>query len=432
MTNQGDLADRAAQAAVSGLFGVVGGAAMPKVGQAASAVARGAGDAVSGARGLADRVVFKAIRADGNDAAALGRQVNEAGETGVPYMPADSGENARGLMSASARAPGPGRTSAINAVDARQNDFADRVVTHIERDLGPVANPHEVRRVLETQAKTTAAPLYDAAYARPGVSAFADKVQPLLSRPSMSAALERARRIALEEGDDPTALGFDLNEAGDTILRRVPSWKTMDYVKRGMDDVVETYRDKTTGKLNLDTEGNAINNTLRQFLKAFDTANPDYGAARAAYAGPMKATSALNRGLKALSKTGDDIEEEMREMTVSEKEMYALGARRAMAELIDSKGGTANLVNALSGSGKKKAMLGRLFGDRKEFERFVRTLDVEENAFRTFARARTGSPTAPNEKDDTMLAVATGVGDIALTGLPIISALRVASRSKAE
>jgi hypothetical protein len=53
-----------------------------------------------------------------------------------------------------------------------------------------------------------------------------------------------------------------------------------DYVKRGMDDVIEGYRDAVTGKLNLDTEGRAINNTLRSFHQAFDAANPDYAAAR--------------------------------------------------------------------------------------------------------------------------------------------------------
>lgn len=430
MTNQGDIADRAAEAAVSGLFGVVAGSAMPKVGQAASAAGRGIRDATTGAQGLADRIVFKAIRADGNDAATLGRQATEAGETGVPYMPADSGENARGLLSASARAPGPGRTAAVNALDARQRAFTDRMTAHIERDLGPIANPHEVRRTLETQAKTAAKPLYQATYAQPGASSFYDKVRPLFNRPSMKAALKNAHKIALEAGDDPNTLGFDFNEAGDVILREVPSWQTMDYVKRGLDDVLETFRDSTTQKLNLNTYGNEVDNTRRAFIAAFDKANPTYAAARSAWAGPVRARSALDRGLKALNKTGDDIEEDLRDMGAAEKEMYKLGIRRAMAELVDSKGGTANLVNAISGSGKKRAMLARAFGDRREFERFVRTLDVEEQAFRTFGRARTGSPTAPNLADDTQLAVSTGVADIALTGLPIISALRLASRAK--
>ena len=305
-----------------------------------------------------------------------------------------------------------------------------------------------------TEAQTRAGPLYDAAYVRPGAEDFVAKIQPLLNRPAMKGAMKNAYRIAEEEGRDPANLGlvkdaFDnvvltpprqspildaagkqVSVPGDPMTKAVPTWQTLDYVKRGMDDVVEAYRDPTSGRLNLNTEGKAVNNTLRTFIKAFDTANPDYGAARAAYAGPVKGVTALNLGRKALNMTADDLEERMRGMTDFERQLFALGTRRAMAELVDSKGDTANIVNAVAGAGKKRAMLARLFGDRKEFQRFVDTLAIEQEAFQTYKRARAGSPTAANVADDSSLAVATGVGDIALSGLPIMSALRVAARSR--
>lgn len=430
MSGEGDLADRAAQAAVSGLAGVAAGGLLPSAAQAGGATAKAVGSIFAKTPELAKRVAYKAIRADGNTADDVGRMAAEANESGVPFMPADSGENARGLLAATARAPGAGRTKATEALDARQNALGERIVTHIERDLGPIANPHRVADEQMAQASATAGPLYEAAYARPGVDAFVMKVRPLLNRPAMTKALENARKIVLEEGGDPNALGFDFNEAGDVILTKVPSWRTLDYVKRGMDDVLEAFRDPTTQRLNLNTQGNAINNTRKQFLAAFDAANPDYAAARAAYAGPVKGVGAMNQGRKALSLTADDLEERMRGMTPFERDMYALGARRAMAELVESKGDTANVVSALVGTGKKRAMLGRLFGGRKEFERFVRTLEIEQEAFQTFKRARTGSPTAPNMADDSQLAVATGVGDLFTSGLPIISALRLAVRAK--
>lgn len=430
MSGEGDLADRAAQAAVSGLTGVAAGGLLPSAAQAGGATAKAVGSIFAKTPELAKRIAYKAIRADGNTADDVGRLAAEANQSGVPFMPADSGENARGLLAATARAPGAGRAKATEALDERQNALGERVITHIERDLGPIANPHRVADEQMAQASATAGPLYEAAYARPGVDAFVTKVRPLLNRPAMAKALENARKIVLEEGGDPNALGFDFNEAGDVILTKVPSWRTLDYVKRGMDDVLEAFRDPTTQRLNLNTQGNAINNTRKQFLAAFDAANPDYAAARAAYAGPVKGVSAMNQGRKALSLTADDLEERMRGMTPFEREMYALGARRAMAELVESKGDTANVVSALVGTGKKRAMLGRLFGGRKEFERFVRTLEIEQEAFQTFKRARTGSPTSPNMADDSQLAVATGVGDLFTSGLPIISALRLAVRAK--
>jgi hypothetical protein len=116
-------------------------------------------------------------------------------------------------------------------------------------------------------------------------------------------------------------------------------------------------------------------------------------------------------------------------MTPFETEMARLGARRAMAEQVDSRGDTANIVTHLAGTGKKRAMLARLFGDRRQFDRFVSTLEAEQEGFQTFRRARLGSPTAANVADDSSLAVAIGVGDLATSGIPIISALRLAARA---
>lgn len=430
-TGEGDVGQRATHALGGAVTGAVTGAAMPYIAKAAGAASRATGSVLGDAQNLADRIVFKAIRADGNRTPDLVRASADAANNGIPYMVGDSGENARGVLSSSARAPGPGRTTAINALDERQRGLADRVVGHIERDLGPVANPHAIADNLMTQARTDAAPLYERAYARPNVTSFAERIAPLLQRPSMGRAMANARRIAAEEGRDPTELGFGLNDQGEVVLNRVPSWQTLDYVKRGMDDVIESYRDGTTGRLNLDTEGRAINNTQRQFLAAFDRANPDYAQARAAWGGPVSGVTAMNEGRRALKLTGDDLEARMRDMSPFERNMFALGARRAMAEAVDSKGDTANVVNTLVGTGKKRAMLARLFGNRQDFNRFVSSLETEGNGFRTFARARTGSPTAANHADDQDLAVAAGVADLATSGVPIITALRLAARGAA-
>lgn len=406
-----------------------GAVAAPVLGLAGEGVvagARAAKSVLQGSPGLARRIIAKAISADENTPASVAGQIASANSNDVPMTIADTGENTRGLLAAASRTSGNARTIARDALTDRQAGLADRVTQHIERDLGPVANPHEVADTLMTTARNEAAPLYEAAYARPGADAFGKKVAPLLARPSMKKALANAYRIAAEEGRDPTTLGFDVNEARDVTLTKVPSWQTLDYVKRGMDDVIEGYRDTTTGKLNLDTEGRAINNTQRAFLTAFDQANPDYAAARAAYAGPVKGIAAMNTGRKFLSQSADDIEARMRDMSPFEKQMAALGARRAMAELVASKGDTADVVNALVGTGKKRAMLARLFGDRRQFQRFVNTLGQEREGFRTFKQSLLGSPTAPNLQDDATLNLATHAADAVLTGLSPIQAVRVA------
>lgn len=410
--------------------GAVGAVAAPVIGLAAKAPAAliGAGKSVmEGSPGLARRIISSAIKQDTNTPESVGTAISEAQANGVPMALGDTGENARGLLAASARASGIGRTVVRDALEDRQSQLADRITGHIERDLGPVANPHQVADDLMTTARDNAGPLYDAAYARPGAQTFGDKVAPLLQRPSMRKAIGKAYRIAQEEGRDPETLGFQHDPVtGETTLTKVPSWQTLDYVKRGLDDVIEGYRDTTTGKLHLDTEGRAINNTKNSFLKAFDAANPDYASARQAWSGPVSGISAMNLGRKALNMTGDDLEARMRDMTDSEKQLFGLGIRRAMAETVQAKGDTADIVNALVGTGKKRAMLARAFGDRKQFQRFVDTLGQEREGWRSFKQALLGSPTAANAQDDSALQTATIAADLMTTGLPVATSMRYA------
>lgn len=379
---------------------------------------------LSGSPGLARRIVAKAIKSDENTPADVASEMASAHANDVPYMIADSGENARGLLAAATRTSGPARTLARDALETRQSGLIERVTNAIERDLGPVSNPHEVADNLMTEAKATAAPLYRRAYNRPVPDAFLEKLKPLLQRPSIQKALGNARKIAQEEGEDPDAIGLVVRD-GETVIGAAPTWKTLDYIKRGMDDVVEGYRDPTSGKLVLNTEGRAVNNTLRSYISAMDVANPEYAAARAAYAGPVSGISAMNAGRKALGMTADDLEARMRDMTPFQKDMFALGARRAMAEAIAARGDSANVINTITGTGKKRAMLARLFGDRKTYQRFVETLGQEKEGFRTYARAIHGSSTALNLEDDATLKFAAAAADMAANGgIPIATAVR--------
>jgi hypothetical protein len=415
---------------LSGLEGAgVGAVASPVmhgVAKLPSAAVNTGRSVLQGSPGLAQRIIAKAIKQDMNTPESVGQTIAEAHANGVPMALGDTGENVRGLLAASSRSSGVGRTIVRDALEERQAGLADRITQHIERDLGPVANPHEVADELMTKARTEAAPLYDEAYAKPVPDAFVEKLKPLLQRPSVQKALNNARRIAQEEGDDPDALGLSVGSDGQTIVGAAPSWKTLDYIKRGMDDVVEGYRDKTSGKLVLDTEGRAVNNTLRSFINAIDSANPSYAEARAAYAGPVKGIAAMNLGRKALNMSADDLEARIRDMSPFEKTMFSAGTRRAMAETVQSKGDTADIVNALVGTGKKRAMLARAFGDRKQFQRFVDTLGQEKEGWRSLKQAMLGSPTAANVADDAALQAATMAADFATTGLPVATSIRYA------
>lgn len=403
--SDGGLGERAASA---GAGAIVGGL----IGGAAPVAIAGAGRAVRAVRSLAGKgpspaptLVADALRADGLTGRQAGRIIDEGQARGVPLTLADVGDNMRGLASSVGRQPGPSRTIVRDMAISRQEGQADRIGGAIARDLGPVANPRLASQQLQEQAKAQAAPLYEEAYAAP--LPIMDGLQPLLKR-IPSGAVDNAKRLAKIEGRDPNALGVAFDDAGDIVLVGKPSMETLDYIKRGLDDVVEKYRDKTTGNLVLDTEGRAVNDLLRRYVAEIDKVNPAYASARAAYAGPVRAAAALRKGQSFANKSADDIAAETERMTPYELEQYRLGVRSGMTAMLEAKGDYANKVQALVGSPKKRKALEKLFGGQGDFGRFMATLGDESRAAQTYRDVAAGSPTAPRLADD----AATGDGGL--------------------
>ena len=423
--------------AISTAGGAVAGGVLGGLIPLAGAVARPLGRAANRAAGRDDNVainqVSKALKEDGITPADAAQTIEGAQSRGVPMVIADVGENSRELLASVARRRGPARTLAQDTSVSRQEGQMERISAAVRRDLGPTANIRELGDELIERARVSSRPLYEKAESNPGAGAVFPKIKDLLDRPSMQGAMNRAKRIATEEGEDPTALGFDLNDQAEVVLTRVPSWKTLDFIKKGMDDVVEQYRDKTTGKLVLDTEGRAINNTLRAFLARVDKANPDYAAARKAYAGPAAMRTALDKGAKALRKSPDDISAEIKDMSDSEIELYRTGVRKAITDMLGTKGDWADKVNALVGTPKSRAALTRVFGGNAKFERFIQTLKDERQVGLTYKAVSTGSPTASrvafdeSTADESLAASAIDLARSAKEGVPGILG-RIAER----
>ncbi len=385
-------------AAKMGAGGLAAGAALP-VGVAV------AGNALNGFRTMfsqpgtvAARNIRNALDADGLSVADVGRNMDAAQANGVPAMMADQGENLRGLLGSVTRRPGPSRRLAGDALRTRQLEQGERIEAAIARDLGPISDPHKISRELAEEASTRATPLYDEFRAAPGASSV--KMDDLMSRPSFRDGLKKAAKSAAERNDDLTALGFDLDEAGEVVLTKVPSWQALDYIKRGMDDVVYDTKNALTGAPKKTHETTDIQNTRRMLVARMDAINPHYAPARAAFAGPTAAAEAMEKGLKALNKNANDINATVDGMTPFQLEHYQLGLRSAMADMVASRSDTGDKVQALIGTRKKRASFARVFGGQAELDRFMGTLDAEGAAQATYNRALTGSPTALNEVTD--------------------------------
>lgn len=385
--------------------GIVGGL----IGHAAGSIVGGIADGASTAIGNAARrlmgiesnsvpagvgLVSQRLAQDGLDPTMAAHAIQTGADNGTPVMLADLGDNTRALAGSVSRQPGVARQIAAQATLERQAGQGERIRDAINSDLGPTTDTFQESNNLIQQAKARAAPLYEQAYAAPAQTS--DKLQAILDTPAAKSAITKARAIAGNEMQNPEALG--LGEEG--TLTKMPSWQTLDYVKRGLDDILEQNRNPVTGKLALDESGRAINGVKSQLLAEMDKLNPAYKDARLAYAGPAQLNSAMLAGRSAVTKSASEINQRLNNMSPTERNQYALGLRSALADVIDKMPDGANKAAKLVNSPAKRAALARALGDTADLDKFLERMNLEQSAYETYATVNRGSPTASRVAED--------------------------------
>lgn len=153
----GDGAEGSALGGVlGGGFGGVLGSAIPLIANAGYRTFNGVRRFMGAEPDLARRVVGDALGADANSGRAAGEMMDGASALGVPYMLADTGENARSLAASVSRQPGPSRRIVRDAVTDRQIQQSDRVRGFVERDLGPITSTPAQAEALREEARVAA------------------------------------------------------------------------------------------------------------------------------------------------------------------------------------------------------------------------------------------------------------------------------------
>lgn len=217
------------------------------------------------------------------------------------------GQPGKAALAALARRPGA-TGDALNAeVATRQLGRPSRLLDAFAQASGvsPEAAAGDIQTLVKS-GRAAAAPLYEEAYAAGPMDSPA--LRELMARPSVKKALRNAVSIAAEEGRNPSDIGFEVSPASGDIPEMVavknPTAQTWDYVKRGLDDVINGYRDGTTGKLRLDDAGRATLGTLKELRSALVDANPAYGKALAASGDYLSADEAFRSASKDIFNAG--------------------------------------------------------------------------------------------------------------------------------
>jgi hypothetical protein len=288
------------------------------------------------------------------DAGVLAQRADERAAQGLETTFVDlMDESQRGLGRALATRQTPARQAVRDFAEGRAENLPDRISRQARRNISPdPRSPAEIRDQIAATGRREAAPLYEAAYAEPFTPTPA--IEDILSRPAGRAALERAARIAANEGRDPNSIGLIVSDAGPVAVRS-PTMQTMDYVKRGLDDVLEGYRDSTTGRMTLDTEGRAIEGLRRDFRNELDNINPSYAAARASHSSTAALQRATELGENFLSMEADEFSRQASRLNPAEREVALAAARRAVERGAGTQGAAPGLAQRLS-SGREQNM----------------------------------------------------------------------------
>lgn len=246
--------------------------------------------------------------------------------------------------------------------------------------------------------------------------------------PSMEAASNRvmAARNALREADNALAAAPREGTAA-----TMPGYTTqsIDYVKRGLDDILEERRDPITRQLVLDEAGRAEQGVRRSLVNEMDRLNPAYKDARGAYEGYAKQASALDEGYGATSRQigQDDLARMLQGMEDPNLGRFQTGYATGLTEQVEKMPFGSNPYARIYGSPDQQAKIGMAFPEGAD--NFARQVQLEDMLARTQTETLGGSQTASRAAADAMfapgfggqMAIETGLG--MATGVPPIASM---------
>lgn len=370
-TGEGGFTNRAENAATHGAIGAGTGALIPPmlagVGKLAGPVLDKLG--LRNADKAALNQTLRAFERDGispEDALVKLREWRAAGSK--PEALVDlGGENVRALASTAANLPGKSRQAAMDLVELRKGGASERVGGDMARAISPSTNYSGTIDELMASRRRAADPLYEKMRQAP--TYWDPELEALMKRPSMKDAWAKAQRLAAEEGVDLPKV-WKLDEKTGEMIRTGesrPDWASWDYIKRGLDEVIEGHKDQF-GKMT-DT-GRTSTGTRKALLDILDAANPDYKAARAAYSGPSQSIDAMKLGRSILSEDADITAKKIAALDPGDKEFFRAGVVKAIQDKVENTIDGRNVVASFFNKPALRNKLAAAFDSPEEFKRF--------------------------------------------------------------
>lgn len=301
----------------------------------------------------ADAVISKYVDRDlGNSRSLtdLTDALTNAQQAGQPLSVMDaSGSNVTRLGRLAASAPGEASQTAQTFVAGSRADLPYQAEQALANRVAPSGGARQADEALAASGRAQARPLYEQAYNEPYTPS--QEMMDYLKRPAFQDAMRRGVTIAKNEGVDATQLGITgVDDAGNPILGDVPNMRLLDYTKRGLDDVLDSYPKGPNGKPILGTSGNAINSARSDFVNLLDQeAPPSYQAARGIWKGMRESQDAIQGGRNFMKGTRDQISDNFDKLGLQEQDLFRQGMAAQLSEMV-GKGQLGQIQRALSSS----------------------------------------------------------------------------------
>ena len=318
-------------------------------------------------------------------------------DTGLPKG------NVIGLGAGVANQPGNARGIATQFLEGRMEGAPTRINAAINTATGTPGEFNGTMSNLAQQRATAAAPKYDAAFSRIiPTQEEADSVQRFIADPIGQDALDKGMRIIrlekLATGDtfNPADYGVTTGDNGQYVLGSgTPNLRLMDAVKRGYDEIVDGFRDPTSGRLNLNQYGRAVNGARAAYVGALRDMYPRYGAALDAWGGPSQSMNALNMGRGILSEDPEVTADTIGGLSDNDKDFFRAGVARALKDKVDATQEGADATRKIFGNQLIRDKIRAGFGDDASFDQFANTMQNEGTYAQTRNAVLSGSRTAP-------------------------------------
>ncbi len=316
------------------------------------------------------------------------------------------GENLVGLAELVAQSPGPGRNLAVERLAQRSGSAPDRVKAQVGEGLGGAGDYFSTMDKIIAKRAQESEPFFQRAYSQPiDADIFNRQFEPILRR-LPKGTLEKAYDIARREGRNPEELGLMTSDSfaglpgrnsegaagaggvvgmsqNEPVQVVNPTLETLHYVKMGLDEMLEGYRNPVTRRLELwgSPAARADSSTRRSLGAAMRDVSPDYKQAMAIWGEESAHKDALELGRDVFSgkfpMQYEQLRRAWREMGRTEQDFYRKGVGEALVAKVRSSGGGVNTMRQLLRSEEFRDRVRLAFPGQEAYDRFIQSAATE-------------------------------------------------------